>query len=215
MKGRGVEAAAAAMMAMALSAGALAQSGSNGVYGGYVGSSRQFQMEMESARNRAAVQHALEQRNGGDQGAGSGAQVDVHVSFPAEQRGIANITTVSLQPKDEGAHSALTLAVFDRQTNAINATFIPKKDVKPGHSYGVVLQDARGGKYPIGEIRVDKSGQKFELASPLLGQSSSTTQAKAAPEQKQQETSSYTPPKVGSGYVRPQVGAGYVRPQSR
>ncbi len=199
-----------------LCAPALAQkSGSDGVYGGYVGSSRQFQMEMESARNRANLENAL--KRGGEEAGGSGAQVDVHVSFPAEQRGVANITTVSLQPKDEGAHPALTLAVFDRQKNAIDATFIPKKDVQPGHSYEVVLQDARGGKYPIGEIRIAKSGQSFELAAPLLGQSSSATQAQAQPasDQKAPGTSSYTPPKVGSSYVRPQVGAGYVRPQSR
>ncbi len=154
------------------SAPALAQkSGSDGVYGGYVGSSRQLQMEMDSARQRANLDRALK-RSGGEGGAATGAALELHIAFPPEQRGISNIQTVRLQPKDDGAHSAMSLAVIDRQKNAINASFSATKDVKPGHSYQVVLESAGGTRYPIGEIRVNKPGQSFELAAPLLGQSS-------------------------------------------
>lgn len=191
-------------------------SSSDGGYGGYVGSSRQMQMMRESAQQRGNLERSLGRGDSASGGA-SGVQVELHIHFPASQKGLANIQLVTLQPTDGNSHLATALATVDRANNAITATFGPKKDVQGGHSYRVVVEDARGGKYPVGTISIDSSKAPLALniSAPLLGGSDSagsTAANTSAPRSDAGAGSGAAAPSTGAGYVAPKVGAGYVAP---
>ncbi len=143
------------------------KSGSDGINGGYVGSGKWFEQQTNSAIQRGNIQRNL---GGGDAATGPGPEVDLMIVFPASQRGLGNVMHVMLLPEDGGAHEVSGLASFDRAHNAITTTFAPRKDVKAGHVYSVVLTDARRNKYPVGRIEVAADGavQRFKLSAPLL-----------------------------------------------
>ncbi len=185
------------------------KSASDGVYGGYVGSSRQMEREMESARQRENIQRLGQSKPA----AATGIEVQVHVAFPPNARGIANITTIELVPEGGSAHSAMTLPHFDRADNAIDATFVPSKDVQAG-AYRVMLGDSRGGKLAAGRISVAAGKpahfnlQVASLESTVAQKSSAHTSTRSpAP------GSHYEPPQAGPGYVPPAKGAAYQAQQ--
>ncbi|HVA36558.1 MAG TPA: PDZ domain-containing protein [Candidatus Dormibacteraeota bacterium] len=133
---------------------------------------------------RALSQDALQSHGAGANG--NTPEVDLRLAFPSAQTGLDNIMTVLLEPLDGGAHQCESIAVKNG-TEVISATFIPKKDVRPGHVYDVVVSDSMGDKYAVGRIRVGAgSPQAYTINAPLLTPSSprytgpSTTSADSA-----------------------------------
>lgn len=194
----------------------------NGAYGGYVGSDAWFRAQTDSARQRAQMESLSPSRSGN---ARAGAEITLAIQFPAEQRGLANIMTVVLLPLDGGAHAAEALARVDRARQIVNATFIAKKGVLPGHAYQVVVQDARSGRYPVGRIRLEPGARSahYQIAAPLLGASNAAPAqaqqpndgtAQSEPDQRPQTGASYQPPQTGPGYQTPQTGPGFIAPQA-
>ena len=201
------------MLAAAVPAAA-AKSSTDGEYGGSTGSSRQLQMEVDSARQRGNLERNLGR---GNSAPGSGVEVNLRIAFPPGQRGLANITSVELAPEDGGTHSSEALAIVDRSANMINATFTSRKDVKAGHVYQVIVSDSRGGKYAVGRINLKNAAgiANFDLSAPLLGAAAAATssaQGQSA-ERPRRSAPAYVAPSTGSGYVAPGVGPGYIAPQ--
>lgn len=192
------------------SSSSIAASSSNGVYGGYVGSDAWANSMNEEASQRALMQHNLER--GGN--AGEGVPVVVQIVFPPNQTGLSYITFVTLVPQEKGAHNAMAIAVKNGKT--IKGTFIPKKDVRGGHSYVVAVDSEMGSRYPIGRIYV-KAGRKpqaFTISAPLLtpGSPHYSTSGPAEPLISQPATSAYAAPKTGPAYRAPTVGPGFEAP---
>ncbi len=156
---------AAALFATA--APCMGQTSRNGVSGGYTGSDQWFKSQSDSARQRATLQNNL----GADNAAagGTGAEIRLQITFPDTQRGLGNITRVVLKPADAGA-AAVTGLASNKVRNVITTAFAPRKGVVGGHDYSVLVTDARGHSYPVGQIRVEPTGspQTFNISAPLL-----------------------------------------------
>jgi hypothetical protein len=200
----------------------LAQSSSNGVYGGYLGSDAWKNSINEEASRRALMEHNLGR---GPTTRGKGVPVAVQIVFPPSQTGIDNLMVVTLLPENKGAHSAMAIAVHNGRT--IDGTFIRRKGVRGGHSYIVTVDDSMGDRYPIGRIyvRAGEGRQAFRIMAPLLtpnsphystsGPSQPQASRPAAPRYAAPRTvSGYRPPRVGSGFQAPTVGPGFVPPGS-
>ena len=192
-----------------------AGSGNDGVYGGSTGSSKELQRALESARQKAVLRDSLGKKSSPETHQGKG--VELEIQFPPSQKGLGNITTVSLQPKDPGALPALTLARNSRGSNLIQASFSPKKGLLPGHHYEVLVEDSAGGKYSIGQIQVldSRETQTIKVSAPMIGQSpTKPTEMKDLGAYKSGSSHQNIPSmETGAGYVRPSTGSGFVRPK--
>ncbi|HVA36556.1 MAG TPA: PDZ domain-containing protein, partial [Candidatus Dormibacteraeota bacterium] len=146
--------------------------------------------DLSAMARRSLSQDALQSHNGAG-GGGNGPEVDLQIVFPTAQTGISNIMVTMLEPLDAGAHECEAIAVKNG-TNVISASFIPKKDVRPGHVYDVVVSDSMGDKYAVGRIRVGAgSPQAYRINAPLLTPSSPT----------------YAPPKISAYSPAPSAQA--------
>ncbi len=202
------------------------ESSTNGVNGGYTGSDPWFKSQRDSAAQRGTLERNLGRRKAA---APTGApEVELQIVFPEAQQGVANIEDVTLVPQDAADHDASALGRFDRTNNAIKATFISRKDLRPGHAYAVFVTDSRANRYgPVGTIKVAARGdrQAFKISAPMIAPSQQPAPPPHAESGAQPgegrgyvppgQGERYVPPQVGPGYVRPQVGPGYVPPGSR
>ena len=122
--------------------------------------------DLTAAARQALSQDALQSHQGG--GGGGGPEVDLRIVFPSQQTGLSNIEMTMLEPRDAGAHQCEAIAVKSGG-NVISASFIPKKDVRPGHVYDVVVSDSMGDEFAVGRIRVGAgSPQAYRIDAPLL-----------------------------------------------
>ena len=202
-------------------AGIAQKSASDGAYGGYVGSSRQLQLEMDSASKRSALQRAL--TRDGEPGGADGVQVEMQVKLDPHQKGGGNFTTIELQPLKQGVSPASTLAIWDRTKNEVHAQFNRKKGLQVG-DFLVILGDSMGGKYPVGQVSILPAGKTIEIIAPLLGEKSKVAAGSTPTNinaEGQRPSSAYQTPRAGPGYVPPtpsgavfvpQVGPGYIPP---
>lgn len=125
------------------------------------------------AQQRALARAALKS-HGISPRSGSGPEVDLRIVFPAGQTGLENLETADLKPIDGGAHDAEGL-VIQRGGTTVGVTFQTFKDVRPGHTYDVIVNDAAHDSYRVGRITVGAANpQAFTLKAPLLGPSTPT-----------------------------------------
>jgi hypothetical protein len=182
--------------------------------GGYVGSDQWFKSQTDSATQRGTLERNL---GGRDAAGGTGREVDLRIVFPAAQKGLGNIMQVLLVPEGGGAPEVSGLASFDKAGHAITTGFAPRKQVRAGHTYAVVLVDARSGTYgPVGRITVGPAArQAFKIEAPMLGpsQSASPPPPRTDSSYTPPKTGAYEPPRAGEGFERPATGPGYVRPK--
>ncbi|MDE2463480.1 MAG: PDZ domain-containing protein [Alphaproteobacteria bacterium] len=139
-----------------------------GVYGGYVGSDSSMNTDIENMGRRALSEDALRSHNGGRGQSPNGRDVTLHIMFPSQQTGLSNIEMVMLVPEGPGAHDCQALAQEKSQTE-LYSLFIPKKDVRAGMLYDVVVSDAMGDQFAVGRIRVSgAAAQDFTVDAPEL-----------------------------------------------
>lgn len=159
----------------------------------YSASDASMNTDIQNAGRRALSQHALESHRNTGRAAGQGPNVNLNIVFPGDQTGLENIEAVMLVPRGGGAHEAEAIAQHPSE-QTLYAVFIASKGVAPNHSYDVVVSDARGDKYLVGEVRVGKGGrQDFTLRAPLLMPDSPLYNG-PAPEQKHAAAEPQTPP---------------------
>ncbi|MDE2571938.1 MAG: PDZ domain-containing protein [bacterium] len=122
--------------------------------------------DLTAMERRALSQDALQSHRSG--ATGSGPEVDLRIVFPSEQTGLDNITMAMLEPRETGAHKCEAIAVKNG-ANVLSVSFVPKKDVRPGHTYDVVVSDSMGDLFAVGRIRVGSgSPQSYTIDAPLL-----------------------------------------------
>lgn len=122
--------------------------------------------DLTAAARQALSQSASQSHHAG--APGQGPEVDLRIVFPSEQTGLDNIEMTMLEPRDAGAHQCESIAVKSGG-NVISASFIPKKDARPGHVYDVVVSDSMGDLYAVGRIRVGTASQQsYTIQAPLL-----------------------------------------------
>lgn len=134
----------------------------------YSASDASMNTDIQSAGRRALSQHALESHRNTGRATGQGPNVNLNIVFPGDQTGLENIEAVTLVPHGSGAHDCEAIAQHSSE-ETLYAVFIPSKGVAPNHSYDVVVSDARGDKYLVGQVHVGRGGrQDFTLRAPLL-----------------------------------------------
>ncbi len=139
-----------------------------GVYGGYVGSHSAINTDIQDMGRRALSKAALQSHDGSSAPGANGPEVTLHIMFPSQQTGLSNIEMVMLVPEQRGAHGCQALAQEKSRTE-LYSLFIPKKDVRAGRLYDVVLSDAMGDQFIVGRISVsDAPAQDFTLNAPQL-----------------------------------------------
>lgn len=123
----------------------------------------------QSALARAALKsHGIAPRSA------AGPEVDLRIVFPVGQTGLDNLETADLIPVSGGAHQAEGL-VIQHGSSTVGVTFQTFKDVRPGATYDVVVNDAAHDSYRVGRITVGSANpQTFTIHAPLLGPSSPT-----------------------------------------
>ena len=147
--------------------GAPARAG-GGVYGGYVGSDSSMNTDIENMGRRALSEDALQSHNGYPGQGAIGPDVTLHIMFPSQQTGLSNIEMVMLVPERPGAHNCQALAQEKSRTE-LYSLFIPKKDIRAGMLYDVVVSDAMGDQFIVGRINVSgASAQDFIINAPQL-----------------------------------------------
>jgi hypothetical protein len=140
----------------------------DGVYGGYVGSAASMNTDIENMGRRALSNDALHRHAAFGAPGRNGPDVTLHIMFPSQQTGLSNITMVMLVPEQPGAHGCQALAQEKSRTE-LYSLFIPKKDVRAGRLYDVVLSDAMGDQFIVGRISVASApAQDFTLNAPQL-----------------------------------------------
>lgn len=126
------------------------------------------------AQQRALARAALKSHGISTRSTGSGPEVDLRIVFPPGQTGLDNLETADLKPVDGGAHEAEGLVIQHGGTT-VGVTFQTFKDVRPGHTYDVIVNDAAHDSYRVGRITVGSaSPQAFTVRAPLLGPSTPT-----------------------------------------
>lgn len=129
------------------------------------------------AQQRALARAAL-QSHGISKDTGKGPEVDLRIVFPPAQNGIENLEGAALIPVDGRTHQADGLIIRLGGTT-VGVTYQPFKDVRPGETYDVVVDDAAHNKYFVGRVTITSGNpQTHVIQAPLLG---SRTQAYKGP----------------------------------
>lgn len=226
---------AGASLAMMLAAQlALAQSGSNGVYGGYVGSDQWMNEENDLARDRVRMD-AL-QRGGSSGGCNQlpqgWARVDATVHFPTSYGGYAGwVNTAELLPVGRdlkafvASHSVE--GAFVRPALRASASTVTTRVCAPAGQRFWLVVDSGMARVAIGQLTMGSAGasDKVSLTAPPL-HSSNGSQASAEPPSRVPSIptspfhgpavdNSWKAPTVDNGWKPPTVGPGFVPPGSR
>lgn len=213
---------------------ALAQSSSNGVYGGYVGSDQWMQNQNEMARDRVSMDAM---RRGGSSGGCNQlppgwARIDATVHFPASYGGYAAwVNSAELLPvgRDLKAflHSHSVQGAFVRPALRASGGAVTTRVCAPAGQRFWLVVDSGMARVAIGQLTMGGAGasDKVSLTAPPL-HSSNGSQANAAapsripsiatsPFQKPTMDNSWKAPTVDNSWKPPTVGPGFVPPGSR
>ncbi|HLH77804.1 MAG TPA: hypothetical protein VKV28_13460 [Candidatus Binataceae bacterium] len=226
---------AGASLAMMLAAQlALAQSGSNGIYGGYVGSDQWMQNQNDMARDRVRMD-AL-QRGGASGGCNQlpqgWARVDATVHFPASYGGYAGwVNTAELLPVGRDLKAFLAshsvTGAFVRPALRASASTVTTRVCAPAGQRFWLIVDSGMARVAVGQLAMGSAGASdtVSLTAPPLSKSNDS-QARSAPSirvapiatspfQKPAVDNSWKAPTVDDSWKPPTVGSGFVPPGSR
>ncbi|MBI4906925.1 MAG: hypothetical protein HY820_25075 [Acidobacteria bacterium] len=162
-----------------MSAGAFAQSGSNGVYGGYVGSERWFQVMRQSAQNQAALAALGRSGSGSVHVAPGFVEYAGVVQFPGgnpfpKQR-LPDLRIVCRNPAADGVERAPWL-------DSDNSFYT---HLKRGETYDVFWMYTFGGREQFGTITISRTASSpqrsvLTYSPPAPASSERRTEAPAA-----------------------------------
>lgn len=124
-------------------------------------------MEITAAERRSLATDALNAHRHLPE-RGRSPYVNLRIAFPASQTGLDNIMMVQLVPIGSGAHQCESIAV-QAGPQLLHALYIPKKGVRPGYSYDVVVSDSMGDRFLVGRVAItSQASQSFVVRAPLL-----------------------------------------------
>lgn len=133
-----------------------------------------------NAAQQSALARAALKSHGIIPQSANGPEVDLRIVFPAAQTGLDNLETADLIPVSGGAHQAEGLVIQHGGTT-VGVSFQSFKDVRPGATYDVVVNDAAHDSYRVGRITVGTANpQTFTIHAPMLGPNSAPYRKPAA-----------------------------------
>jgi hypothetical protein len=116
----------------------------------------------------ALSRDALRSHGSQDAPGALGPDATLNIMFPPGQTGLDNIEMVMLVPETAGAHDCQALAQT-RASNRLYSLFIPKKGLRAGHAYTVVVSDAMGDQFEVGHIKLSgAAAQHITINAPML-----------------------------------------------